>query len=55
MTAQELKDAVTAAQQALADAIAAAREGGVTVNLWVTGSGPTGTGLSQVGLDFGAE
>ena len=53
MTEQELKDAVTAAQQAFAAAVAAARAGGVTVNLWVDGTGPTNTGPSQVGLDFG--
>jgi len=53
MTEQEHKDAVLAAQQALANAIAAARAEGVTVNLWVDGAGPTKTGPSQVGLDFG--
>jgi hypothetical protein len=53
MTEQELKDAVTAAQQALADAIAAARQAGTIVNLWVYGTGPTQTGPSQVGLNFG--
>jgi hypothetical protein len=54
MTEQELKDAVTAAQQALAEAIAAARAGNVVVNLWVTGTGPTNIGPSEVGLEFGA-
>lgn len=54
MAEQELKDAVTTAQQALADAIAAARAGGVVVHLWVNGTGPTNTGPSEIGLDFGA-
>lgn len=55
MTEQQLKDAVLAAQQALIDAVAAARAGGVTVNLWVDGTGPTKVGPSEVGLDFGAQ
>jgi hypothetical protein len=54
MTEQERKDAVIAAQQALADAIATARDNGIVVNLWVSGTGPTNTGPSEVGLDFGA-
>jgi hypothetical protein len=55
MSEQELKDAVSAATQALNDAIAAARAGSVVVNLWVTGAGPTNTGPSEVGLDFGTQ
>ncbi len=54
MTEQERKDAVLAAQQALVDAIAAARANGIVVNLWVSGVGPTNTGPSEIGLDFGA-
>jgi hypothetical protein len=53
MTEQQLKDAVTVAQQAFAAAVAAARAEGVTVNMWVTGTGPTNTGPSELSLDFG--
>lgn len=53
MTDQQLKDNVLAAQQQLTDAIAAARQEGIVVNLWIYGSGSTGTGPSEVGLDFG--
>jgi hypothetical protein len=53
MTEQELKDAVTAAQQAFAAAVAAARAEGITINLWVTGTGPENTGPSELGVDFG--
>jgi hypothetical protein len=53
MTDQQLKDNVLAAQQALTDAIAAARQASIIVNLWVYGTGPTQTGSSQVGLEFG--
>jgi len=52
MTEQELKDAVVEANEALALAIAAARDAGIIVNLWVAGTGPTSTGPSEVGLDF---
>lgn len=49
----QLKADVLAAQQALNDAIAQARAAGITVNLWIEGTGPTATGPSKVGLDFG--
>ena len=54
MTPDELKAAVEQAKQQLNDAITQARAGGVTVNLWIYSNGPTGTGPSHVGLDFGA-
>lgn len=53
MTDQQLKDAVLQAQQDFNDKVAAARAGGVTVNLWIVGTGPTQTGPSQLALDFG--
>jgi hypothetical protein len=53
MTEQEHQDAITAALAALNGAIAAARADEVTVNLWVTGTGPTNTGPSEFALDFG--
>jgi hypothetical protein len=49
----ELKDAVRQAHEQFEAAITAAREGGIVVNLWIYGSGPTGTGPSHVGFDFG--
>jgi hypothetical protein len=53
MSNEELKEAVVQASEALKVAIANARAQGITVNLWVAGSGPTGTGKSQVNFDFG--
>lgn len=53
MSNEELKQAVLQANEQLKAAIAAAREAGITVNLWVAGTGPTGTGKSAVNLDFG--
>lgn len=53
MTEQEHKDTVNAALAALNNAIAAARTDEVTVNLWVTGTGPTNVGPSEFALDFG--
>lgn len=50
----ELKAAVLDAKQALNDAVAAARAAGVTVNLWVSGSGPAAIEPSKVDLDFGS-
>jgi len=49
----ELKDAVRQSHEQLEAAITAAREGGIVVNLWIYGSGPTNTGPSRVGLEFG--
>lgn len=54
MANEELKNQVTAALEALTEAIAAARAAGVQVNLWVNGTGPTSTGPSEIGLDFGS-
>lgn len=53
MTEQELQEAVLKAKDAFNSAVATAREGGVTVNLWVVGTGPTNTGPSEVEVDFG--
>lgn len=52
---EQQKAAVLQAQQALNDAIDAARAAGVTVNLWIVGQGPTGAMMpSTVALDFGS-
>lgn len=53
MTDQQLKEAVLTAHANLTEAISQARAAGITVNLWINGTGPTKTGPSQVGLDFG--
>jgi hypothetical protein len=53
VTEQELQEAVLEAKEAFSSAVATARDGGVTVNLWVVGTGPTNTGPSEVGVDFG--
>jgi len=53
MTGPELKDAVRQTHEAFEAAINAARDGGIVVNLWVYGTGPTKTGPSHVGFDFG--
>lgn len=53
MTEDQLKTAVLQAQAALNEKIAEARSGGVTVNLWIAGSGPEIPSPSQVQLDFG--
>lgn len=51
---EQQKAAVLQAQQALNDAIDAARAAGVTVNLWIVGQGPAGAVVpSTVALDFG--
>lgn len=49
----ELKAAVLEAKQAFNDAVAAARAAGVTVNLWISGSGPAAIEPSKLDLDFG--
>lgn len=53
MTQQQLKDAVLQAQQNFNQKIYDARTGGVTVNLWVAGTGPEIPSPSEVQLDFG--
>jgi hypothetical protein len=53
MSEQTLKDQVLAKQAEFNQAIAAARDAGVAVNLWIQGTGPTHTGPSTVALDFG--
>lgn len=55
MTPQELKEAVLLAKQQFNDSVIAARDGGVVVNLWIAGTGPTHTGPSYLDLDFGGE
>lgn len=52
MSQDELKLAVEEAKAAFNERVAEARAGGVTVNLWVRGTGPTGTGDSVLDLDF---
>jgi hypothetical protein len=52
MTPDELKAEVEAAKAAFNDRVADARAGGVTVNLWVRGTGPSKTGDSVLDLDF---
>lgn len=52
MSNTELKEAVIQANEALKAAIEAARAAGITVNLWINGTGPTGIGKSHVGLEF---
>lgn len=52
MTPDELKAEVEAAKSAFNDRVADARAGGVTVNLWVRGTGPSKTGDSVLDLDF---
>lgn len=52
---EQLKTDVQTAKDALNAAIAAARAAGVTVNLWIVGSGPAAIEPSRVGLDFGQQ
>jgi len=52
MTEKELKDAVLKANLELSTTIAAARAAGITVNLWVKGTGPTSIGLSEIDVGF---
>ena len=52
MSQDQLKAAVEEEQLAFNERVAEARAGGVTVNLWIRGTGPTGTGDSVLDLDF---
>ena len=53
MSEQTLKDQVLAKQEEFNLAVAAARDSGVIVDLWIQGTGPTQVGPSVVALDFG--
>lgn len=52
MTDQQLKEAVLQAQQEFNAKVLDARNGGVTVNLWIDGSGPEIPSPSELKLDF---
>jgi hypothetical protein len=52
MSEEELKEAVLLAKENLSTAIEEARANGITVNLWIKGTGQTYTGPSIVDLDF---
>lgn len=54
MTEQELKDAVAQAKQQFNDAVDAARQANITVNLWIKTSGPLTPVSSHLDCDFGA-
>lgn len=52
MSPEQLKAAVEEAREAFNQRVSEARAGGVTVNLWIRGTGPSGTGSSVLDLDF---
>jgi hypothetical protein len=52
MSPEQLKAAVEEAREAFNQRVSEARAGGVTVNLWIRGTGPSGTGNSVLDLDF---